>query len=302
MHLVAAWSNDLILMFSSFAPRYGATFGGWVLAAFINTHLSQYLDLGAMLSLGALVQALAFALRCWKPPFGLFATSFMISSIGQAFQDTHCNTFAASVKGGHRWLAFIHAMYATGCLIAPFVATAVASAGEESRWYLYYTFACGLGVLNLALCMYAFRDTLGYKDKSRKNRMNTSSSPDDVQIQLDTTSDGQQHPPTEEETSRSKSANQLLLDIMKTGNVWLLCMFFFFYLGSVLTASGWVVEYLVDVRNGSLSQMGYVPAGFNGGTLLGRLLLAEPTHRFGMRKMITIYCTLSIALQLVFWL
>ncbi|KID64751.1 Major facilitator superfamily domain, general substrate transporter, partial [Metarhizium brunneum ARSEF 3297] len=87
-----------------------------------------------------------------------------------------------------------------------------------------------------------------------------------------------------------------------TPSVWFLCAFFFFYLGSVLTAGGWVVEYLVDVRRGSLSQVGYVPAGFSGGALLGRLLLAEPTHRFGERGMVFVYCLLSTALQLVFWL
>jgi fucose permease len=48
--------------------------------------------------------------------------------------------------------------------------------------------------------------------------------------------------------------------------------------------------------------MGYVPAGFYGGGFLGRLLLAEPTHRFGERRMIFIYIVLCLALELVFWL
>jgi fucose permease len=69
-----------------------------------------------------------------------------------------------------------------------------------------------------------------------------------------------------------------------------------------LTSLGWIVEYLVDVRNGDLDKMGYVPAGFYGGGFLGRLLLAEPTHRFGERRMIFIYIVLCLALELVFWL
>jgi hypothetical protein len=36
--------------------------------------------------------------------------------------------------------------------------------------------------------------------------------------------------------------------------------------------------------------------------MLGRLLLAEPTYRLGERRMVMVYCCLSIALQLVFWL
>lgn len=63
-----------------------------------------------------------------------------------------------------------------------------------------------------------------------------------------------------------------------------------------------MTEYLVNVRNGDVKDMGYVPAGFYGGGFLGRLLLAEPTHRLGERRMIFIYAVLCVGLQLVFWL
>jgi fucose permease len=62
------------------------------------------------------------------------------------------------------------------------------------------------------------------------------------------------------------------------------------------------VEYLVQVRNGDLAHMGNVPAALWGGIFLGRLLLAEPTHRYGEKPMLTLYCVLILAMQLVFWL
>jgi fucose permease len=62
------------------------------------------------------------------------------------------------------------------------------------------------------------------------------------------------------------------------------------------------VVYLVDVRHGKLSEVGYTPAGLYGGIFLGRLLLAEPTHRFGERRMILLYGVIMLGLQLVFWL
>jgi fucose permease len=65
---------------------------------------------------------------------------------------------------------------------------------------------------------------------------------------------------------------------------------------------GWVVEYLVRVRHGNLANIGYVPAGSYGGLFLGRLLLAEPTHRFGERLMLSAYAFICLVLQLVFWL
>ncbi|RGP72602.1 hypothetical protein FLONG3_6610 [Fusarium longipes] len=260
---------------------YGANFMGWFFGAFSNTHLCQIFDLGSMLAIGAVLQVIAHALRAWRPPFALFAVTFWLASLGQAYQDTHGNTFVAGTKGSHRWLAFIHAMYMAGCLVGPFVATGVASAGSTSRWYLFYTFPLAIGVLNVAFVVYAFWDSLKLKRKEPAER----------------TLEAEQSP-----VSRNGDAFALIKETLKSKNVWLISMFFFFFLGATLTASGWVVEYLVDVRNGDINQMGFVPAGFSGGSLLGRLFLAEPTHRFGVRRMIFGFTIISIALQLLFWL
>jgi fucose permease len=269
---------------------YGANFFGWLFAAVANTHLCQYLNLGAMLAVGALFQIAAHALRSWGPPFGLFVVTFWFVSIGQAFQDTHANSYVAGVKSSHRWLAFILAMYTAGSLLGPFVSTAVASAGQFSRWYLYYTFPLSLGIINLTLTCIAFRDTLGLRRKTVTSESRGRTIDDEV---IDQNS---------QVKSRNKEATQLIRMTTSTPSVWLLSLFFFFYLGSSLTASGWVVEYLVKVRHGELSQMGFVPAGFSGGALLGRLLLAEPTHRLGERRMVFMYCAAAIVLQLIFWL
>ncbi|KAJ5421131.1 hypothetical protein N7465_003650 [Penicillium sp. CMV-2018d] len=205
------------------AVLYGTTFFGWLIAALTNGKITQYLDLGPILSLGAAIQVLAQILRVWEPPFALYAVTFFLASLGQAYNDTHANTFVSALNGAHRWLGFIHAMYMAGCLVGPFVATGVASANADSKWYLFYLFPLGVGVANLAFVGVSFRDR-------------------------------------------------------------------------------WMVEYLVNVRNGDVKAMGYVPAGFYGGAFLGRLILAEPTHRLGERRMIFIYSLLCVGLQLVFWL
>jgi fucose permease len=48
--------------------------------------------------------------------------------------------------------------------------------------------------------------------------------------------------------------------------------------------------------------VGYVPSGYYGGVSLGRILLAEPTHRFGEFRMLLLYSFLCFVMQLVFWL
>lgn len=172
-------------------------------------------------------------------------------------------------------------MYMAGCLVGPFLSTAIAATGtpEQPRWFYYYAFPMGLGLINLTWCMVAFRDTLRLRKKVDESSRASS----------------------DQDTAGAK-AGDIVKATLKTPSVWLLSAFYFFYLGAVLTASGWVVEYLVAVRHGELDKMGYVPAGFNGGCLLGRVLLAEPTQRLGPRRMVTLYIVLALALQLLFWL
>ncbi|KAM0323840.1 hypothetical protein ACHAQA_008418 [Verticillium albo-atrum] len=267
---------------------YGASFLGWLFAAFTNTYLTQRFGLGGLLVFGAVLQILAQALRSWKPPFPFFCVTFSIVCLGQAFQDTGCNTYVAGAKGAHRWLAFIHAMYMAGSFVAPFVATAVASAGTASYWYLYYLFPLALCFGNLALTCYAFRDTIQFRRKSKTN--------------AGTLPNAETQVPAGEAAEQTMGASQLIKQTLKTKSVLLVSAFFFFYLGGVLTAVGWIVEFLVEVRDGNLAHIGYVPAGFSGGALLGRILLAEPTFRFGERRMVFVYCVLVLSFQLVFWL
>ncbi|CZR50282.1 related to tetracycline resistance proteins [Phialocephala subalpina] len=258
---------------------YFTTFLGWLVCAITNTHLAKLFPLGALLAGGALIQIIPHVLRAWTPPFALFVITFFISGLGQAYQDSHANTFVSTVKGAHRWLGFIHACYGLGLLISPFVATAVAvkTQHEEGRWMLFYLFPLGMSVLNLVLVVIAFQDSVHLKNISGEQRQ------------------------ANEEEGRSRAAITEVKQMLKIRDLWVFCLFFFFYLGVGTTSGGWIVEFLVRVRHGDLSKMGYVPSGSYGGIFLGRLLLAEPTHRFGERRMLLLYAGICFALQLVFW-
>jgi fucose permease len=65
--------------------------------------------------------------------------------------------------------------------------------------------------------------------------------------------------------------------------------------------TGWVVEFLIQVRGGDAAKVGYVASGFWAGLTLGRLVLVQPTIMFGERKMVFLYIFLALALQLLYW-
>ncbi|GAP89152.1 putative MFS transporter [Rosellinia necatrix] len=257
---------------------YGTTFAGWLLAAVTNPILTAQLTLGQLLFIGSLLQLVAQALRPWSP-LAVFCVSFLFQALGMAYQDAHSNTFVSDLNNvPHRWLSFIHACYALGTFIGPLIATAIANSADSlaiDGWKRVYFVLIGVSVLNVAGVMIAFRDTL-YK------RLNAGSE------------------------SRSQKRNQRALvamtKLLKSKTLWLLSMFYFFHLGATFTAGGWVVEFLTTVRGGKLSSVGYIPTGFYGGLLAGRLLLPEPTFRFGEQRTILVYSAICAALQLVFWL
>ncbi|KAI1342255.1 MFS general substrate transporter [Xylariaceae sp. FL0016] len=257
---------------------YGTTFGGWLLAAITNPILTAHLTLGQLLGIGAALQLIAHCLRPWSP-FPLFCITFFLQSLGMAYQDSHSNTFVSGLKNvPHRWLSFIHACYALGCFVGPLIATAIATSHNSMAidgWKRVYLVLIGICILNMAGVMVAFRDTIYSK------------------LHLDSGIRGQK---------RNKVAILDMARLLKSKSLWLLSAFYFFYLGACFTAGGWVVEFLTTVRGGNLANMGYVPTGFYGGMLAGRMILAEPTFRLGEQRMLLVYCTICVGLQLVFWL
>ena len=135
----------------------------------------------------------------------------------------------------------------------------------------------GIGVVNVLLCLHAFRDETLLYQRMKHCRTERLADP-----------------------RRSIAARAELAATVKQRPVWLLSFFYFVYLGAVITAGGWVVEYLHVVRHGSLSRVGYVNSAFYGGTALGRFVLAEPTYRLGEKRMLLLYAVISLALQIIF--
>jgi MFS family permease len=145
--------------------------------------------------------------------------TFFFASLGQAYSDTHANTFVASLHGAHRYLGFIHAMYMAGCLVGPFVATGVAAANVDSKWHLFYAFPLGVGIANLVLVGVSFRDRMASAlSSSRRREMG--------------------------ERNASGEALREIKDSLSISGVWLLSLFFFFFLGASITAGGMFLFFL----------------------------------------------------------
>jgi fucose permease len=153
--------------------------------------------------------------------------TFFITSLGQAYQDSYSNTFVANVPGAHRWLGFIHAMYMLGCLVGPFIATPIAS---DTKWYYTYAVEAGLGALNIGFVYAAFGTGVSAERKRRREKAR------DAETQ--TRPVAAAAPTAEIFESGDLKASEKIRRTLKLRAVWLISLFYFFYLGAALTASG----------------------------------------------------------------
>ncbi|PYI18833.1 MFS general substrate transporter [Aspergillus violaceofuscus CBS 115571] len=245
---------------------YLVNFIGWQLASFTNIHICSHIGTGGTLVVGATIQCIGYALMFWAPPFPLFAAAFFFTGCGVALQDAQMNTYTITVQDAHRWLGILHAVYGVGTILAPLIANTIAA--RTPYWQHYYLATMVVGAVNLSFLAWTFRQGLFKPNNS----------------------------------SAKGSAARDLRATLTNRTVWILNGFFFLYVGAEVTAGGWLVQFLVSVRHGDPEKVGYIASAFWGGFTVGRVALADITHKFGERRMVFAYMTLAIALQLVFWL
>ena len=83
---------------------------------------------------------------------------------------------------------------------------------------------------------------------------------------------------------------------------WLCALFLLGYVGIEVALGGWIVVFMMRVREGAAFASGMTATGFWLGITVGRLILGFVTPRLGEKVAIAIYLPIAMALQLVFWL
>ncbi|BCS21275.1 putative MFS transporter [Aspergillus puulaauensis] len=245
---------------------YLVNFAGGFTASFANIHICSHLGTGGTLVLGIAFQCTGYALMLWAPSFPFFLVAFVFTGFGLGISDAQANSFTVTVRNSHRWLGVLHAVYGLGTILAPLIANPIAA--HTPRWQLYYLISLILGVINMLFNVWTFRHGL-----FRPNDPGAKGTP-----------------------------GRELRETLSHRSLWFLTMFFFLYSGAEITLGGWIVQFLVAVRHGEPEKVGYVASIFWCGFTLGRIALADVTHRFGERRMVFIYITLALIFQLMFWL
>ncbi|KAJ3466222.1 hypothetical protein MRS44_006880 [Fusarium solani] len=107
---------------------------------------------------------------------------------------------------------------------------------------------------------------------------------------------------TSRSTSASGQAHSFTFSVFKDKVTLLFSAFMLLYVGAEITIGGWLVTFMLNVRNGTPSASSLVASGFWIGITVGRFALGWITSYFGEKIMVSAYLVVAIGLELAFWL
>ncbi|KID79503.1 Bypass of stop codon protein 6 [Metarhizium brunneum] len=246
---------------------------GFVAAAVVLDTMRARLGRARLLAVSQACMALGYVPLVATGPFVLVILAFFLVGFGLAINVAVGNTFCGALQNGTLVLGLLHGTYGIGGISGPLVATAlVAVAG--AIWSRYYIVTLGVVLLSLAVALWSFWSFEKEQSPAARAR---EAQPDGTFLMG-------------------------MLSALKLRVVLLGAIFIFAYQGAEVSISGWVISFLINVRDGDPSSVGYVSSGFWAGITAGRFFLSGPAQRIGEKRFVYGLVVGAIAFQILVWL
>ncbi|ESK87786.1 hypothetical protein Moror_15376 [Moniliophthora roreri MCA 2997] len=245
---------------------------GFVAGACLIVPLFNKFGFGKIIVVGAVTHMTASGLQSARPPFPVFVLAYVLGGIAISVQDAGASAYVANIKdNAETKMGLLHAAYGVGALCAPLVATQFA---QLEQWSFHFLCTLGIGFFASIALSFTFR----------------------FKSQEECLADIGQHPESGSENERSSFKH-----ILTQRRVHLLAVFILVYVGVEVTIGGWIVTYVIRLRDGGPNS-GYISSGFFAGLTLGRVILLWLNAKIGERRVMYLYAMLAIGLELVVWL
>jgi fucose permease len=240
--------------------------------------------------LGPFFHLIAYIINACHPPYPVLVISFMLAGLGNGIEDAAWNAWIGAMSNPNEVLGFLHGLYGVGGTIAPLVATTLITKANVP-WYYWYYCMIGAAAVELANSAHAFWDCTGAVFRAA-------------------------NPRTSGNGSRLKEA---ILQRPAARVTWLAALFLLGYVGIEVGLGGWIVVFMIRVRDGERFASGMTATGFWLGLTIGRIVLGFVTPKIGEKLAITvripgptlwaladfqsqIYLPIAMGLELLFWL
>ncbi|KAM0716876.1 hypothetical protein Q7P37_006728 [Cladosporium fusiforme] len=249
-------------------------FVGYTLAALVNNTVHMKFGQRGVAFLGPFCHLVAYVIICVHPPYPALVIAFLLAGLGNGLEDSAWNSWIGAMVHCNELLGILHGLYGAGAVIAPLIATSmIARAGMP--WYYWYYVMVGAACIELFTSLHSF-----WKADGAAFRLS--------------------HPRTSE--AAGSRLREAVARLPAARTTWLTALFLLGYVGAEVALGGWIVVFMMDVRNGAPFASGMTATGFWLGITVGRLILGFVTPRIGEKLSIIIYLPISMGLQLLFWL
>ncbi|RMZ87877.1 hypothetical protein DV736_g4897, partial [Chaetothyriales sp. CBS 134916] len=245
-------------------------FVGYSTAAFVNARV--HLKFGQRgIAIGApICHIITYAVIAAHPPFPVVIAINAIAGFGNGLTDACFNAWVGVMANANAVQGVMHSSYSIGALLAPLIATTMVSKANLP-WWTFYLVMTGASVVELVGLTVTFWPMTGKVYRTEYPR------------------------DPEAKGGRTREA-------LRNKVTWLCSFFFFTYLGVEVGLGGWIITFMLRVRDASPYKAGVSGSGFWIGQACGRACLGFVTEHFGERLCISIYLAACIAMQLIFWL
>lgn len=250
-------------------------FAGYSAAALVNATIhSRYGQRGIAVA-APVCHIITYVVMALHPPYPVIIVVNVVSGFGNGLTDACFSSYLSQFENPNSIQGLLHACYSVGALFSPVVATSlIVKAGLP--WYAFYYIMVAVSVVEWAGLSAAFWSKTGEVYRL-------------------------EHPRTAAEGSGSGSSSRTR-EAVRSKVTWICTAYLFTYMAIEVSLGGWVVTFMLRVREASPYDAGVSGTGFWVGMAVGRAALGFVTERFGERLCVTVYLVLALALQLVFWL
>lgn len=247
-------------------------FVGYTLSALLNNLLHERYGQRGVAILTSGCHLAAYAIACAHPPYPVLVVVYMLAGFGNGLGDAAWNAWIGNMANANEVLGVMHAFYGAGGVLAPLIATSmITRAGLQ--WYHFYFVMIGAAAVELAVTVSAFWRATG-------------------KVFLDS------HPRTTD-SAGSSSLKEALLRMPAARVTWLCAAFLLCYVGVEVALGGWIVKFMIEVRNGEPFASGMTATGFWLGITVGRVVLGFITPLLGERLAVMV-CDNSPNCQLTY--
>ncbi|KAJ5365002.1 Major facilitator superfamily domain general substrate transporter [Penicillium concentricum] len=247
---------------------------GYTVAAFLNHRIHYTLGQRGVAIIGPACHLIAYVINCVHPPYPVLVVAFIFAGLGNGLEDAAWNAWIGNMANANEVLGVLHGIYGAGAVMSPLVATSMIAKGGLP-WYYFYYVMIGCAAIELVVSGTCF-----WKSTAADFRASNVPSAE----------------------NKKGGLRDALFQQPAARVTWLCALFLLGYVGVEVALGGWIVTFMIRVRQGSAFASGMTATGFWLGITVGRVILGFVTPRVGEKVAVSVYIVCSMGFALILWL